>query len=200
MPIIKYREILEKLKKKAVFSLKDLHSGGVPKNYAKKLLHTLAKAGKIRRIARDRYTILDDPIAVAPFITSPAYLSLWTAMSIRKLTDQIPFSVQAVTSRKLFRKNFDFAGTEIKFYTAPPRLMFGFENIVWKEHLKIPVANREKIIIDAVFFSGIPEDEILNLVKGCDTKLLKKYAALTGDGRIKNKIKELIEKCSRRKK
>jgi len=199
MPVIKYKEKLAHIFRKPVFSLVDLHNENIPKNYSKKLVHLLAKLGKINHIERGKYTCLDDPVAVAAHITKPCYLSLWTAMSIRNLTTQIPFAVEVVTSRKRFTRKIDFSGTPIIFHKVAPRMMFGYENIIWKENIRIPVANTEKIIIDAIHIGRIPEDEILQLIKLSDVSLLKRYAKLTENKKIKDKIKELI-KCLHKKK
>lgn len=199
MPIIKYKKALENVFRKPVFSPKDMHDEGLPKNYSKKLLCMLAKSGRIKRIERGKYTCLDDPVAVAAHITKPSYLSLWTAMSIRNLTTQIPFAVEVVTSRKRFKERIEFEGTPIIFHTVNPRMMFGYENIIWKENIRIPVANQEKIVIDAIYVGKIPEEETLQIIKASDVSLLKRYAKLTGKEKITDKIEELIKKCSRRK-
>lgn len=199
MPIIKYKEKLNRIFRKPVFGPGDMHNESIPKNYSKKLLSVLAKSGKINRIERGKYTCLDDPVAVAPYITNPCYLSLWAAMSIRKLTTQIPFSVEVVTSRRRFNKKIDFRDTKIIFHTVNPKMMFGYENIIWKENIRIPVANPEKIVIDAIHIGNIPEEEILQIVKTSDVPLLKKYAELTENEKIIDKVEELIE-CSRKKK
>ncbi len=198
MPIIKYKNILEKLFMKPVFLIEDLHAEGVPKNYSKTLLHVLVKAGKIKHIERGKYTCLDDPITVASHITQPCYLSLWTALSIRNLTTQIPFSVEVVTSRKRFKKTIDFSGTKILFHTVSPRMMFGYENIVWKENIRIAVAKKEKIIIDALYTEKIPKEDIIELIKGADISLLKKYSKLTANKRIIKKINKLIREAKYR--
>ena len=195
MPIIKYNKILEKAFKRPVFSSKDMEE--LPAQYAKKLLHQLSKSGKIRRIERGKYTCLDDPIAVATSISTPSYISLWTAMSLRKLTDQIPFSVEVMTSRKRFNPEINFSGTKIIFYKIGPKMMFGYENIVWKENMRIFVANKEKIVIDAIYTKRIPENEVKKLANGCDIFVLKKYARLTGNKRVIRKVKNL---CSHRMK
>jgi predicted transcriptional regulator of viral defense system len=191
MPVIKYKKTLEHIFRKPVFTTEDLHNESIPKNYSKKLLHTLAKSGRIKHIERGKYTNLDDPVAVAAYIT-PCYLSLWTAMSIRNLTTQIPFGIEVVTSRKRFKRKINFEGTTIVFHTASPRMMFGYENIVWKENIRVPIANREKIVIDAIWLQNIPEEEILQIIKDSDISLLKRYAELTGNEKIVDKLKRLI--------
>lgn len=200
MPVIKYKDALNRVLKKTVFSLDDIRHQGVPKKYSKKLFYMLAKSGKINRIERGKYTCLDDPIAVATHITKPSYLSLWTAMSIRNLTTQIPFSIDVVTSRKRFTRKVDFMGTPIVFHVVKPRMMFGYENIIWKDNIRVTVANLEKIVIDAIAVKRLPEEEVLEIVKHSDMQLLKKYAELTGNRRIKEKVKVMVDKCLHKKK
>lgn len=197
MPLIKYRSALERVFRKPVFTLEDLHNERIPKDYSKKLLHILAKQGRVRRIERGKYTCLDDPVTVAAHMTKPCYLSLWTAMSIRNLTTQIPFAIDVVTSRKRFTRKVSFLGTSTRFHTVNPKMMFGYENIVWG-NARIPVANKEKIIIDFVHIGGVQEEEILDVIKISNTSLLKRYAILTGNQKIKDKVSELI-KCSQQK-
>ena len=199
MPVIKYKKIIEHIIRKPVFTPEDMHNEGMPKNYSKKLLFMLAKSGKIKRIERGKYTALDDPVAVAPHITKPSYLSLWTAMSIRNLTTQIPFAVEVVTSRKRFKGKIDFEGTPIVFHAVNPKMIFGYENIIWKGNIRIPVANKEKIVIDAIKIGSVPEEEIFQVAKLSDISLLKRYAKLTGDEKVVGKIKELV-KCLPKKK
>ncbi|MBI5332842.1 MAG: hypothetical protein HZB65_04670 [Candidatus Aenigmarchaeota archaeon] len=194
MPIIKYRDAIEQAMKKSVFSTSDLHAEGITENYAKKLLYMISKKKRITRIERGKYTAFDDPVIIASHITEPCYLSLWTAMSIRNLTAQIPFAVEVMTSRRRFNRELDFLGTRIMFYTIEPQMMFGYENIVWKENIRIAVAKTEKIIIDAIHIDSIPEDEIKRMISVCDKSLLEKYAKLTGNKQIIKRVGGLI-KC-----
>ena len=198
MPVVKYREALDSVMRRPVFGTEDLHHEKIPNSYSKKLLHMLAKSGKIRSIEKGKYTCLDDPVAVAAFITRPSYISLWMAMSIRNLTDQVPFAIEVVTSRRRFRSRIEFLGTPIIFHTVSPKLMFGYENIIWKGNIRVPVASREKIIIDAVYTGGISEEEIMPVLKVSDTSMLRKYAKLAGDKPTEDKIERMI-KCLHRK-
>jgi predicted transcriptional regulator of viral defense system len=88
---------------------------------------------------------------------------MWSALSIRKLTTQIPFSVEIITTRKRFNRKIMFKNTPIIFYTAQPEMMYGYENIIWKEHIRIPVAKPEKIIVDALYFRTISPEELTSL-------------------------------------
>ncbi len=200
MPVVKYKSVMEELMEKPVFTPQDLRDRGIPSNYAKKLLHTLAKSGKITRIERGKYTSLNDVVAVAGHITEPCYLTLWTAMNIRNLTTQIPFSVEIATSRRRFNEKISFQDTPILFYTVPPRMMFGYEYIIWQEEIRVPVATPEKIVIDSLYFGKILEEEVLDIVNDTDKKRLRTYATLTKKQDIIDKTMELIERCSPGKK
>ncbi len=197
MPVIKYKARLKSIFKKPVFTPTDLHNEGIHENYAKKLLHTLAKNLEIKQIERGKYTCLDDPIAIAPHITSPSYISLWSALSIHKLTTQIPFSVEVITSRRRFKNRIKFLNTPIIFYKVDPKMMFGYTHMIWKENIRIPVAVPEKVVIDALFTGAIPKDELSDIIKVLDMTLLRKYSAMTGDRKIKEEVEKL---CLRRKK
>lgn len=199
MPVIKYKHMLGRIFRKPVFTLDDANNEGIPRGYSKKLFFLLAKSGKINRVERGKYTCLDDPIAIATHITKPSYLSLWTAMSIRNLTTQIPFAIEVVTSRKRFKKKIDFLGTPVIFHTVNPRIMFGYEQVIWKENIRVFVANKEKIVIDAISIGKIPEEEVLLMIKHCDISLLKRYARLTGNKKIEERVEKLIE-CLHKKK
>ena len=197
MPVIKYRQQTQQLFAKPVFGTGDLH--GMSGAYAKKMLYMLAVAGKIRRIEKGKYTCLDDAMAVAAHVTEPCYLSLWTALSIRGLTAQIPFAVEVMTSRRRFNNRIDFEGTPIIFHYIPAAMMFGYEHIVWKDNIRIAVARKEKVIIDAVYTNGLPEDAIKELLKDADVGLLDDYSKLTNDKELIHKIKEMVL-CSHRTK
>jgi predicted transcriptional regulator of viral defense system len=164
----------------------------VPQNYAKKYLHELSKSGTILRIERDKYTTLDDPIIVASHLTEPCYVSMWSALSIHKLTTQIPFSVEVITTRKRFKRKIMFNDTPIVFYTVQPLMMYGYENIVWKENIRIPVAKPEKIVIDALYLKLLLPEEISEIVDSVNKELLISYAKMTQDNTISRTIKEMI--------
>jgi predicted transcriptional regulator of viral defense system len=194
MPVLKYGKVMERMFNKPVFGVDDLRNCGVPAAYAKKRLHDLAKRGKIKRIERGKYTTLDDAVAVAAHIAEPSYLSLWSAMSIRGLTTQIPFAIEVVTSARVSKRRLDFGGTPIIFHTVRSAMMFGYENIVWTGGVRIAVAKPEKIVIDALYIGGVPSAELKGALKASNATLLTQYANLTNDKRIIRKVKELV-KC-----
>jgi len=192
MPIIKYKNILQKVTEKPVFGVNDLAHQNMPRDYAKKILHELFKSGKITRIERGKYTILDDALVIATHLTEPCYVSMWSALSIQKLTTQVPFSVEIVTTRKRFNRKIIFNNTPIIFYTVQSEMMYGYENIIWKEHVRIPVAKPEKIIIDALYFRTIAAEELSDIISKLNKKLLLSYAKLTQDTYVNRMVERLL--------
>jgi predicted transcriptional regulator of viral defense system len=192
MPIIKYRDQIQKVTEKPVFGVNDLVHQNIPRDYAKKILHEMFKSGKITRVERGKYTILDDALIVATHLTEPCYVSMWSALSIQKLTTQVPFSVEIVTSRQRFNRKIMFNDTPIIFYTVRSEMMYGYENIIWKEHERIPVAKPEKIIIDAIYFRTIAVEELHDLIASADKKLLRSYATLTQDTYVIRTVERLL--------
>jgi predicted transcriptional regulator of viral defense system len=192
MPVIKYKQLINTTLKKPVFGVEDLSKEGMPRNYAKKYLHELCKNKKITRIERGKYTTFDDPIIIASHLIEPCYVSMWTALSIHKLTTQIPFSIEIITTRKRFKRKIMFNNTPIIYYKVQPRMMYGYENIIWKEHTRIPLAKPEKIIIDALYFKTISTDELNDIINVVNKTLLISYAKLTKDTNIIRKVEEMI--------
>ncbi len=194
MPVTKYRTALPPLLERPVIGPADLQAAGIPPRAAKKLLFVLARRGTLARIERGKYTALDDPLVVAGHITVPCYLSLWAALSLRRLTDQVPFAIDVVTTRRRFRQRILFAGVPIRFHTVPPRLFYGYEQLVRGDH-RIPVARPEKVIIDALALGGVPRSELGPALRAADVALLRRYAALTRSKEVKKEVEAL---CSRK--
>jgi len=194
MPIIKYKNLLQKVTKKPVFSVSDLVNQNMPRDYAKKILHESSKFGKITRVERGKYTVFDDVLIVATHLTEPCYVSMWSALSVQKLTTQIPFSVEIVTTRKRFNRKIMFKNTQIIFYTAQPAMMYGYENIIWKEDIRIPVAKPEKIIVDSLYFRAIAAEELRDIITTVNKRLLISYAKLTQDKYVTTTTERLL-KC-----
>lgn len=192
MPIIKYKNMIQKATKKPVFGVSDFTNQNIPQNYAKKILHELSKTGKITRIERGKYTTLDDAHIIATRLTEPCYVSMWSALSIHKLTTQIPFSVEIVTTRKRFNRKIMFKNTPIIFYTAQTEMMYGYENMIWKEDIRIPVAKPEKIIVDALYFKTISAEDLSEIINMVNKKILVSYAKLTKNNFVIKTVEEMI--------
>ncbi|KXB07956.1 hypothetical protein AKJ56_02080 [candidate division MSBL1 archaeon SCGC-AAA382N08] len=189
MPALKYRENVEDVKDKPVFGVDDLVKRGVPRDYAKTLLYRLNKRDEISRIERNKYTARENPMAVAPYLTHPSYLSLWTSLRFHNVTQQSPFTVEVVTSRSRYNREIDFKGTKIRFYEVKPKMMFGYAYEVYEKD-RIPIASPEKALVDGMYLNVIPMEEVEAVVSGLDEKKLEDYAARAGAG-VKSKIEEV---------
>jgi predicted transcriptional regulator of viral defense system len=192
VPRIKYAKQLNAIRVKPVFGVKDLEDAGVPRAYARQRLHKLEKSGAIYRIERGKYTESDSALLVATHLTHPSYLALWSALSVRGLTTQIPFAVQVVTSRKRFNRSVTFMGSEIRFYSVRPSMMFGYENMVFDSGQRIQVAKPEKIIIDALYLGAIPINELTEALEVADTELLESYVKLARNRSVREAVRGLM--------
>jgi len=192
MPIIKYSNLIQKITEKPVFGVDDLVHKNMPRDYSKKVLHELFKSGKISRVERGKYTVFDDALIVATHLTEPCYVSMWSALSIQKLTTQVPFSVEIVTTRQRFNRKIMFNNTPIIFYTVKSEMMYGYENIIWKEHVRIPVAKPEKIIVDALYFQTIAAEELSDIIATTNKRLLRSYAKMTQDTYVNRMVERLL--------
>jgi predicted transcriptional regulator of viral defense system len=192
MPIIKYNNLIQRIIEKPVFGVDDFVHKNIPRDYAKKNLHELFKSGKIVRVERGKYTTLDDALIVATHLTEPCYVSMWSALSIQKLTTQVPFSVEIVTTRQRFNRKIMFNNTPIIFHTVRSEMMYGYENIIWKELIRIPVAKPEKIIVDALYFQTIAAEELSGIIATTNKKLLRSYAKLTQDTYVNRMVERLL--------
>ena len=194
VPITLYSKHIADILKKPVFGVKNLAERGVPAAYARQRLHQMYASGSIFRVERGKYTASDNAVLVATHLTEPCYLTLWSAMSARGLTTQIPFAVQVATTRERFTRRIEFGGTEIRFYRLRPGMMFGYENVPFGDGCRIPLARVEKILIDAIYTREIPLGELGEAAESADARLLKEYSELTGNRRVINAVKELL-KC-----
>lgn len=192
MPRNVYSEQFDRVLEKPVFGVQDLANLGVPRKYAGLRLHQLAASGRIIRVERGKYTASEDPVLVATHLTEPCYLALWSAMSVRGLTTQVPFSLQVATSRKRYTRRIDFMGNEIRFYQLRPEMMFGYEYVAWGAGRRVPMARVEKVIVDAIYLREIPLDELSEAVESADRNLLAEYSELTGNGKVIDTVKELL--------
>lgn len=191
MPTLKYQKIVEDVKDKPVFGVGDLVKKGVSRDYAKTLLYRLNKRNDISRIERNKYTTRDNPMLIAPYLTHPSYLSLWTSLRFHNVTQQSPFAVEVVTSRPRYNRELDFEETKIRFYGVKPKIMFGYAYEVY-ENERVPIASPEKALVDGIYLDAIPLEELKAVTSDLDEKKLKDYASRAGSG-VKSKVEEVLD-------
>jgi len=138
-------ELLEKLKGKAVFKVQDVERiASCDREYAKLLLNRLKKKGYVKSIVKNTYTIKEDTFVVASNITSPSYISFWSASRFLGYTEQILNTVYIATTRRF--RPVRFEGYRIEF--VPMKHFFGYRKMTTNEG-ELFIAEDEKLLIDA---------------------------------------------------
>ena len=126
MPKKKYHNVIDKLTRKPVFTFREMLLEGIPYNYAKRLAHLLVKKGKVRLIEKGKYATVDDPFLIAPFTVFPSYISMHSALYLNGLLQQVPFTIEIVTTRRKKRAEIFFNGSKIKYYRIRRDYFFGY--------------------------------------------------------------------------
>jgi predicted transcriptional regulator of viral defense system len=189
-------ELLEELKKHVIFDRKIVADITKDDSYAGLLLHRLKKSCQIMEIERNRYTVHKDAFLIASRISWPSYISIWSALRYHNQTEQLPQTIWVVTTRKRRNSVIDFAGTEIRFITAPPKYFFGFDKVE-RDGFEIFVADPEKSIVDSVLFKKISVAEISLIIrtnmKSLRTTRLIDYAIRTQSGALIKRLGFILE-------
>ena len=149
----KYKKIVEEALERPILSSTYLYKKGIPRGYAKLLLHNLFKRGVIHRVERGLYATVNDPIIVAGNIVFPSYISMYVALYLRGAFYQVPSVIQVVTTRRKKNKKIRFLDNLIEFYRIKKTYFFGFDYIMVQK-FQVPVAKVEKAIIDIFYFLG----------------------------------------------
>lgn len=134
------------------------------REYAHLVAHRLKRARLINEIEKGKYTCDSDPMLIASWITWPSYISSWAALSYYKLTEQLPFTIHVVTTRKRKVKTIVFQGTRIEFVKVKPSSFFGFDRVNYQGR-EVFIAEKEKAIIDGLIARKISLEEAVEIVK-----------------------------------
>lgn len=190
------RPLLNYLASKPVFgtsAVKKMRGGNA--RYASLVLARLSKSGSIKKITKNRYTLLDDIYLISTNLYAPSYLSFWSAAQYLGYTEQMVNRVQiAVTSR---RKELRFEGYQVKFVPLSPKYFFGFKKIPTEKGFLF-IAEDEKLLIDALLR---PEemgnfDEIIKIVErgNFNEKTLISYLTRIPNRSLRKRAGYLLEK------
>jgi len=157
-------KLLEELKKYPVFDMiKVARKLRTSERYRRLFLHRLKQRKVIRSMERNKYTLHKDPWIVASHLVWPSYISSWAALRYHNLTEQLPHTIEVVTSKKRRKRKFLFGETKIKIITTKPTLIFGFTKRLYEE-IEIFMAEPEKALLDAALFKSMSFSEIRDIV------------------------------------
>lgn len=124
----------------------------------RKLLHDMVQRGWLYALGRGRYLIIPleagphreyaaHEFLVAAHLCPGSYIAYWTALHYHNLTEQIPTSVFAATTRRC--PTAEIAGVRYIFVTLRPYKVFA-QQTIWVEGQAVAVSNVEKTLVDAL--------------------------------------------------
>ena len=143
---MKERELMEKLKEKAVFAVQDIQRiGDFSREYAKLVANRLVKRKLIKKITKNSYTVKKDILVAASNLKIPSYVSFWSASSYYGFTEQILKVITIACARKI--KPIMFEGYRIKFIEVKD--LFGYKKMR-TEQGEIFMVDQEKLLIDGL--------------------------------------------------
>ena len=92
---------------------------------------------------------------------------------VPQLTDQLPFTIHVVTTRKRKNKIIRYMNTNIEFLRIKKRGFFGFQKII-QNRKEIFIAEPEKAIVDALAMKKMSFEEANEIIKTHKRKFVKK--------------------------
>ncbi len=163
-----------------VFTVRDLASLLHKKReYAYLQAYRWKKKKLIHEIEKGKYTLEEDPFLISSWIVWPSYISGWAALHYYHLTEQLPFTIQIITTRKRNKRVLNYGNAKIEFTTIKSSFLQGFKKIRYQQH-DIFIAEKEKALIDAVATRKMSLGEGIEMIKKnkINRKKLFSYAAL----------------------
>lgn len=156
---------MKALERYPVFTVRDiadvLNKG---REYAYLVAYRLKKREVIHEIEKGKYTLEEDPFLIASWIVWPSYVSGWAALNYYKLTEQLPFTIHVVTTRKRKRKIVSYGNTKIEFIKVRGSAFFGFRRMAYQNR-EIFIAEEEKAIADALATRKMSIGEAVEIIK-----------------------------------
>lgn len=156
--------LMNELKKYPLFDIiKVARKLKTSSEYLRLFLHRLKQKKIIFSVEKNKYTLHKDPKMIASHIIWPSYISSWTALRHYNFTEQIPTTIEVVTSKQRRKRKLSFHETKIKIITTKPALMFGFTKYTQKG-IEMFIAEPEKALLDAALFKSMSFSEIMDII------------------------------------
>ncbi len=180
---------------------------GTTYNNAKKIASKLHSKGWLERIEAGKYLIIpldageksiytEHEFVIASNLVSKYYIGFLSALNFHGMTEQTPFSVFVVTTKR--KDNKTIHGIPYNFITLDERKFFGFEAYAVGSH-NINISTLEKTIVDSLdhleYSGGITE-----VVKGLreskndlNINKLIEYAIKMNSGAVVKRLHFLLD-------
>ncbi len=165
-----------------VFTVRDLSSLlNKKRDYAYLQAYRWKKKKLIHEIEKGKYTLEDDPFLISSWIVWPSYISGWAALHYYHLTEQLPFTIQVITTRRRKKRVLDYGKAKIGFATVRSPFFIGFQRVIYQQK-EIFIAEKEKALIDALATRKMSLAESIEIIKNNKGKInlrkLFSYAAM----------------------
>ncbi len=165
-----------------VFTVRDLASMlNKTREYAYLQVYRWKKKELLHEIEKGKYTLEEDPFLISSWIVWPSYISGWAALHYYRLTEQLPFTIQVVTTRKRKQRILNYGNASIEFTTVKSPFFIGFQRVIYQQK-EIFIAEKEKALIDALATKRMSLAEGIEIIRNNKRKIsLRKlfaYAAL----------------------
>jgi len=194
---------------KPIFEIKDIiRELGVSYNYAKVIANRLAKKKWVAPLEKGKYLIVpleagkesiytEHEFIIASQLVEPYYIAYWSALNYHGMTEQIPFTVFAASTKR--RRNRKIHDVRYEFITLSKKKFFGFVtvNISGKN---VYISDKEKTIADCLdhpeYCGDITEaaKALWNARKEIDFKKLITYAIKMNNRAILKRLGYIIHK------
>ncbi len=187
--VVHLGKVREFMKKTPAFRARDVEMIVKDKGYASLLLHNLAKRGEVKRITKGWYTVHDDPL-LSVFGFRPAYIGLQEALSLRDLWEQ-ETNVVIVTALKVRAGVRRVLSSNVVLHRLSSRYLFGFDHLRYGD-FSIPVSDREKTMIDLVYFNESPGRAVMKrIAEGAEMRKLHGYLRLYPEA-LRRRVRKLL--------
>lgn len=188
---MKKLQLLKKLETFPMFTENDVAKiTNKSPEYVRKLLYRANREGLIKRIERGKYTLHEDGMVFASYLSIPSYISLWSALRYYNMTQLQPYAIFVMSPvSKIIVK---FQNTSIVFKKT--KHMFGYKKERYAD-FNIFMAEREKAIIDSMLFK-LPLQDIAEALndKELDFEKLSEYAKKTKSISLMKRLGYILEK------
>ncbi len=154
---MKFDELRKYLRKSPIFTFEDVLMLFPDEGYAniKLLLHNWTKTGKLIRIKRSLYYLTEidifDNYFLTPFIYSPSYISLESALNYYGIIPDIPQKIVSITTNNT--QEFNTKKGVYLYRKISKRLFYGFKK-VQDDSLFYLIAEKEKSVLDYLYYKS----------------------------------------------
>lgn len=125
----------------------------------KNILMNLTNKRCIQRIERGKYLLVparagyekywtEHPWVVVPYLIDTYYVGFWTAMNYWGMTEQIPYTVFVVTTKR--KRDLKFGNQKFEFVTISKKKFFGFIEQKATKTKTFNISSKEKTLVDGL--------------------------------------------------